>query len=442
MNMKKELLLGLFFITHFLGFAKDITFPLQEPLFVINVQNENDEDEEIFTGHQIIEYSLKFSLCNEGSENWTLSLEKYSQIKDVCIQNKIMELEPLARAERLNEIMYECCLAKYSFHQTKMDTMFTEGTYNCVSSSLLYLALAQEFGIKARVQETPNHAFITVYIDEQKIDVETTNPYGFNPGRTKAVGETKSGTQKFAVIPKTYYSNRKEISWREAVSLVGKNLCSNADKKSDYETAVPLSISIYEFIKNKSDDPRNIMDTIVSNFSSYAGQNKQNEATLIFLDSFVEKYGASDLLLSNYINLLHNSVVDFCNARNFEEAQNSLEKHKEKISAKNYEKLNHMIIQQKCYEEINSLFDQHKFLEAADYCDEVLLQIPGDRNILNLKNNALQNHAIEIHNSVQSLVLGGNYEEALKIIQSALELNPNSALLKKDEKILQQKILN
>ena len=84
--------------------------------------------------------------------------------------------------------MYEKVIVAYKERQTRLNVMFADGSYNCVSSSLLYLALAKACGLDVRGQVTPNHAFCTLYVTDgsgggkTKIDVETTNPYGFNPG--------------------------------------------------------------------------------------------------------------------------------------------------------------------------------------------------------------------------------------------------------------------
>lgn len=442
MICKREIFIAVFFLAAGLGFAKEITIPSLEPAVVIQAVNDDGTEQEYFTGQQIINYSLKFSLCQEDSEIWISSFEKYNQIKELCIQNQIMELDEITRAEKLNEWMYEFCLSKYNFHQTKVDVMLTEGIYNCVSSSLLYMALASDFGIDARVQETPNHAFITVYIGDKKIDIETTNPHGFDPGRKKYVGETKSGAQKYAVIPKTYYANRKEVSQREAISLVGKNLCSSVDKQSDYVTGVPLGISIYEFVNAEKNDARYVMETMVSNFASFAGRNKQNEAALDFMDEYFEKYGTSDFVVSNYTSLLHNSIADFCNADLFEQARETLEKRRKNIPEATYNKMEKIIFQQEVYDTVGNLFDEEKFLEAADFCTQALQKFPQDRTLMNLKSDALKNHSIAVHNSLMPYVKEKRYEEAIEIIEAALELNPDNYLLKIDLENLKKKILS
>ena len=168
---------------------------------------------------------------------------------------KYSDLNQYEFGEKILELMYENVLTKYDLLSTEIQVMLTAGKYNCVSASLLYLALATDCGLDARVQETEKHAFITLYLDDgQKIDVETTNPYGFNPGKKKELPQgNNSVSKKYVTVPKNYYSNRKEASKLKAISIIAKNRCKLMGDKRDYKNAIPLGASAYLFVQNEKE---------------------------------------------------------------------------------------------------------------------------------------------------------------------------------------------
>jgi hypothetical protein len=57
---------------------------------------------------------------------------------------------------------------------------FDEGHFNCYKSALIYNAMLDEMGIKTGYVSVPGHIFTIVYIDGKKVEVETTNRYGFD----------------------------------------------------------------------------------------------------------------------------------------------------------------------------------------------------------------------------------------------------------------------
>ena len=76
-------------------------------------------------------------------------------------------------------------MKKYVKHQTSLAVLLDAGTFNCVSSAVLYNVLAGRLGLEVRAVELPEHAFSVVRIGEESIDVETTIASGFDPKREK-----------------------------------------------------------------------------------------------------------------------------------------------------------------------------------------------------------------------------------------------------------------
>ncbi|HDZ09793.1 transglutaminase family protein [Pseudohongiella sp.] len=72
-------------------------------------------------------------------------------------------------------------LAAYDAAQSRLTRVLSHGVYNCISSSLLYIVLAEHFGLQASGVLLPSHAFVQLHLpDGDLVEVETTaiNGYG------------------------------------------------------------------------------------------------------------------------------------------------------------------------------------------------------------------------------------------------------------------------
>lgn len=345
------------------------------------------------TSMQIVQTAIEYSLCPLGSDEERQCLEKYAALEKSA-QEQLAFLPKMEAAEKILALMYESVLDRYKADITRLNTTLLTGEYNCVTASVLYLALATSLGIDARGQETTVHAFCTVYIDGQKIDVETTNPYGFNPGVKKAVGGTEN-SRRYAVVPRRYYSGRREISARAMATLTGKNVASDLNDAEDYETAIPLEISRLEFLSITNDSEtgtaKSDLDTLVCNYAMLLSKSQRNEEALDYIDLVADKFGYSAELHRTYGNVLYNEAVNLTNDRKYEEAR--------------------------------SFFEERK--EGADSA----MQSRIDRMITS---GRLKYHEVSVHNQVVPLFNGGNYEEAKAILEEALKQNPESSVLKRD----------
>jgi hypothetical protein len=72
-------------------------------------------------------------------------------------------------------------LGSYELNQNRLTGILDTGTYNCISSALLYVVLARSFGLPVRGVVVPTHAFVEYGPPGGKIlEVETTSETGFD----------------------------------------------------------------------------------------------------------------------------------------------------------------------------------------------------------------------------------------------------------------------
>lgn len=418
--------------------AKDIKVPQETASLRITYDGKPFEGENL-SGSDILLFSILFEGEDLSAEEFEVFQEYYNDLFGKVRKGRTEN--ELENAELIMKVMYDNVLSNYSRRQTKLSVMFKTGNYNCVSSSLLFLALAKDCGLDARIQETSVHAFITVYTkDGQKFDVETTNPAGVNPGEKKMISQNSSGSKKYTIVPKTYYSNRVEISDRKAVTLPAKNICAELSDKNEFEKGIPLAASVYEFVTKEKAAVRKDYDAICANFAAYANQNRQYEAALKLLRAVMGHYGKSDLLVRNYNDIAYNAVAESCNINDFKNARNLLVSYNYYLTEKTTQEISDMIFESEMLEEIQDLMHQNKFLEAAKLADEALLRQSQNQQFKKAKSNSLYNHGVIVHNQVVPLLNNKEYKEALQILENALKDNPSNQMINDDIKKIKSRM--
>ena len=418
--------------------AKDIKVPQETASLRITYDGKPFEGENL-SGSDILLFSILFEGEDLSAEDFEVFQEYYNDLLGKVRKGRTEN--ELENAELIMKVMYDNVLSNYSRRQTKLSVMFKTGNYNCVSSSLLFLALAKDCGLDARIQETSVHAFITVYTkDGQKFDVETTNPAGVNPGEKKMISQNSSGSKKYTIVPKTYYSNRVEISDRKAVTLPAKNICAELSDRNEFEKGIPLAASVYEFVTKEKAAVRKDYDAMCANFAAYANQNRQYEAALKLLRAVMDYYGKSDLLVRNYNDIAYNAVAESCNINDFKNARNLLVSYNYYLTEKTTQEIIDMIFESEMLEEIQDLMHQNKFLEAAKLADEALLRQSQNQQFKKAKSNSLYNHGVTVHNQVVPLLNNKEYKEALQILENALKDNPSNQMINDDIKKIKSRM--
>ncbi len=369
------------------------SFPSLEPSIKIGLDDSSFELNNNLSSVQMISVALEYSLCPLESEEGQSCLKKYLDLEKSAVK-EFSSLKKIDAAEQLLAFMYETALFKYKKEVTKINVTLLTGEYNCVTASVLYCALAKSLGIDVYGQETTLHAFCSVYIDGQKIDVETTNPYGFNPGVKKTVAQTQN-SRKYAVVPKKYYSGHRQIMAPAMATLTGKNVASDLNDQDDYETAIPLEVSRLRFLQ-KADDAevktaKEDLDTLVCNYAITLNKQQKTQEAFDYVLKVIDTFGTSDQLQRTLDNAVYNSAVNMLNEYKDEEALSYFESNKEYMSPAMAQKTEKMISSQ-----------------------------------------ILKNKEIEIHNQVVPLFNAGEYIKVKEILEEALKENPSSLMLKKD----------
>ncbi len=88
-------------------------------------------------------------------------------------------------AKTLFNEMHRRLLNRYDVSSTTLDVLLKTGRYNCLSSTVLYSSLLEDFKIPYRAVVLPTHIYSMLTFNGREIDVENTSPYGFDIGTNK-----------------------------------------------------------------------------------------------------------------------------------------------------------------------------------------------------------------------------------------------------------------
>lgn len=87
------------------------------------------------------------------------------------------------RAARLHRRLHRDYLTTYRADADGLLAVIDDGTYNCVSATLFYGLVAHRLGYGVRVLEYPGHLLLRLRMRGRRVDVETTDPDGYDLSR-------------------------------------------------------------------------------------------------------------------------------------------------------------------------------------------------------------------------------------------------------------------
>lgn len=467
--------------------------PSFEPVFFPQDVLELSQSSGSFSADEVFKLSLLFSECPLESEEGVNCLERFEQLKQKVQSKDFINLDSEARGRAVLKLLYSEFLTTYNFNQTRINVALQTGVYNCVSSALLYMALAKAAGLEVRGQKTSEHAFCTVYIpgskagQYKKIDVETTNPYGFNPGSKETI-ENEDKIHGYYIVPKKYYANRQEVSDSVFAGLIAGNLCAAYIEKDDYESAVPLGAARYELVKNEDSKPviqvRRDFDVLASNYVNVEAPDAQSFLEILdWFTGFIDRWGMTDYLQKNMDNGFNNFLVYCFDEKNYELAVAVYEKDKEYLTKTQDAKVpdvladilvSSIIEGKNAEEQIQGIEDlltensldsaqekrvlvylENAWLSILNECMtsrtygtgyqkscEALERLPESTKIKKMQKSFYDNCIAIIHNNFAKQANDGYFDDARKVLEAGLQVFPDDKTLNNDLKILNKMTAN
>ncbi len=437
--------------------------PDQDAVELKNKQTLNDKE--------FIYYAFRFSGLSK--ENSDLFVRKYEDLaKNLSLyfeKNKINMDDPYKEGETILLFLHDNILKKYVEMETRLDELFNKGVFNCVSSGIIYYALALHNNLDVRAIRTRDHAFCAIIIDGKIVDVETTTKYGFDPGNKKEF-KNSFGRTGFVYTPPSNYKDRQEISNKEFLSLILQNRISELQHKGNYTDTIALAVDRNAVLGTASSEQEMINE--FKNHSVELSNKGDYKGAVTFLSLSAALYDYNPVLTDTASKLFYNQIVRYLEKNRIDDAMNFykyFESDKVVTAVMKQDVLN-LINQKDVYNfiqknefglsrskiieyygrnlislkdkndylvfvysrEIKRLSDSSSWVNALNVVQKGAEDTENDSRIVKLEENIKYNIGVVYHNKFANLYNNGDKKEAIAVLEEGLKIVPDNKTLLSD----------
>lgn len=336
---------------------------------------------------------------------------------------------------------------------------FDRGLFNCYKSALIYNAVLEDMGISSEYVSVPEHIYSLININNIKVEVETTNRFGFDPWNRGKPVNTRIFDKPGISFPKKEY--RSKITTDNVTVLVrvynNRSLLYSGDYKySGYRPKIDIyrsaALSMAGFHINSRTEPY-IHEALLASIFRISEKNLESDPSVLdyeynryrsLLDSGIVRGNLKnaerniEIFAFNGLGRLRETKIAALKSRNTDEVKklfiNDLD------SSGKYIKLNPDLKDSFSY---NTAVLFTRYLDSSlktENMDEIISysqhtvdifnheSVRGRPKIESLRKKIITNICIMINNRGAVLINEGNYREALR------ELNAGIKYLKDDLK--------
>ena len=449
----------------------------------------------VYTWQDLIDIALRASGAERSARNQGAA--PYREIVIAAAEelraSPELPRDKRARGEYVLGFTHKKFLKRYVENQTRLDEIINTGRYNCVSSAVLYAILAAAVDLDVRGVMTRDHAFATVDIGTEIIDVETTNPYGFDPGSRREFHDAFGKLTGFAYVPSRNYRDRAAISLLELCSLILSNRIADLEKQNRYAEAVPLAINRAALLANRrdpvsspffQDGEQDLLDRLLNYGVSLLNGGRETDA-LAWAEYAGSRHpggAAGEKRWQEFtFSALNNYLVRLMRTGKTADARAALDRYGTDLNPSDYDKLDSQLLDAELLDMANGLGKTANAAEVLAAIDQAARdsRLPAAR-VTELRNFVIiaegsrlaktqagapsaiafteeaiakygrnshldealrahrQNRIADLHNRFARLFNGKNYEEARNHVRKALEEFPGNRQLQQDLNLAEQ----
>ena len=149
--------------------------------------------------------------------------------------------------------------------------------------------------------------------------METTTPFGFDPGTRMEAVDSFSGRTGFVYVPPGNYRRRRDIGERELISLIYQNRISDLQRRGEWAETIGLARDRWAL--SGSDAAKEDFRASLSNYVADMDRRHKYDEGLRFLRSAAGELGADHGLADIATALLGNGVSNLLRAGRIESAR-------------------------------------------------------------------------------------------------------------------------
>ena len=125
-----------------------------------------------------INYFALYTAIDSDSSEYARYAEKLDGFYFYLEHKDIVNKTSKQKAKLLFKEVHNYFFRKYE-ENVFFSKIFKDGTYNCVSASMLYAIILTKYDIPFEIKETPTHIYLVAFPGSDNILFETTSPRGF-----------------------------------------------------------------------------------------------------------------------------------------------------------------------------------------------------------------------------------------------------------------------
>ncbi len=320
----------------------------------------------------------------------------------------------------------------YSMWQTRIDVLLETGQYNCVSSAIMYMIFAKYMGLRVDGVRTRDHAFCRVVIDGKSYDVETTSPYGFEPGRKIEFKNSFGKITGYAYVPPKDYNSRWVVGDKEMLALILFNRNAFLTNNREFLKALRPAVDAYGYIRSKEAMEKLLLS--VNNLASWYGIRGRDREGIDFLKRVLDIYRIAEIkngVVNTFRKLFYNYVIDLVDSGNFSGANDELKSGEalNYLSSSDRTTLFIYLYQRWAF----SVSKEDGYFEASRVILDGI-KVVGKNRVL------LKNYETYIHNYFVTLVKSNRLSEANRVLREALRYYSSSPVLRNDLRYVELKL--
>ncbi|MDR2738959.1 MAG: hypothetical protein LBB68_03900 [Treponema sp.] len=424
----------------------------------------------------------------QGASNGTAQAELIRNTAMELLSKPDLSADAKERGELILTFVHQRFLKGYVENQTRLDEIFRTGRYNCVSSAVLYAIFAAAAGLDVSGVMTKDHAFVTVNTGAELIDVETTNPMGFDPGNRREFHDRFGTLTGYAYVPARNYRDRTPISQLELVSLILTNRISELERQNRFSEAVPLAINRAALLKDRrnpvsspffTDPQRDLIDRLL-NYGSSLIKSGQEAPALQWAALADGQYPGDERWQEFIYTALNNLLVKLVRSQRIADARDALDTHAAILRRDNFNRLEAMVLDVELVQRSaavrtaeeaqallqaidtarnNGIINESRIRElrnfiilnegerlsssegfpaAISYINAAIAGYGRDSQLENAVRIYRNNRLAELHNAFADLYNSGDYERAARFIRAALEEFPGNRNLTQDLNLVEK----
>jgi hypothetical protein len=405
--------------------AQSLSFPELSPLPVASVLAHSDEPLPLDT---LIDSALVLSGTPEAS------MGPVRQLLQRHVEDFRVETTGIADERRLGEAaleyLFRNVIKTYSLMEARVNVALGTGVYNCVSSTVLYMILARSVGLVVSGVRTSDHAFCTVTVNDSPLDVETTTPYGFDPGTKKEFKDAFGKVTGFSYVPPSNYRDRKPVRDKELLALIPYDRASMEIQSGNYQAAVQPLATAYSMVA--SEEFLRAMSISISDWAAFLGINSQFDTALTLLKDAKAAYGSNIELDRRMSDVYYNNILSLVEKNALQDAESRLgnSPRDTPLDDASWMDLSVLLLQTRSENAAKS----GGYAEAAAIVSQAIEKLGRDSRLLHM-------YEVYVHNQFATLYNSRRYADAKDVLTMAINVYPASQTFSQDLSAVQKALV-